>query len=352
MKRSGDPADYMIPTDGCDVIPAFSLVEVTLASKNSDSAEGKGSCVNILKVRRLPDDVSLHSIAGILDRMPKSLNDALMFASDKATSSPYIASDLVKDNVAFFKATCNKDTTCSVVDVVNKAGVSNTFVRLNGWSQSPSDNINTVDISAASLMRLSNCKRLEHAVALLQTSFAFDGAVSLLIAHDPFLAKAGQVPPINPIHTQPLSNAVPEPGGSCLHGVAIINASKVLKTIQFNTDGEYDTKSKTISVDTGAVYDDEEAGETQSISFDIALEAKVSSEEDTVPSPDFPMSIGYTTSKAYAVVASLASAPPDKEPVNGILQFNVDVSRRSAQSSVGRSSAGNVKRKLSSMQWS
>ena len=124
--------------------------------------------------------------------------------------------------------------------------------------------------------------------------------------------------------------------------------------VKFNLEGEYDTTSKFISVDSGYTYDDGEIGPAQSISFDIDLDAKISSgdEIETVPSPDFPISLGFKTSKTYGVSASFREAPPDKERVDGVLRFNVDVSRRCAQSSMGRSSAGGIKRKLSSMQWS
>jgi hypothetical protein len=46
MVRSGDESDHLLPTGGVDVIPAFTLLEMTIASKNSDAANDKQSNVS------------------------------------------------------------------------------------------------------------------------------------------------------------------------------------------------------------------------------------------------------------------------------------------------------------------
>ncbi|KAJ1471169.1 hypothetical protein T484DRAFT_2026206 [Baffinella frigidus] len=108
MRRSPEANEHMLPMEeGNTVIPAYSLLEVTLALKNSDAALGKNSEMNILKVRRMPDDISMHSVAPILTRFPVTLNDALLHSCEKAVKFPFISADLVKDKVSFFREKLN-----------------------------------------------------------------------------------------------------------------------------------------------------------------------------------------------------------------------------------------------------
>jgi hypothetical protein len=289
MKRSSDTVDHLLPTDGADIIPAFSLVELSIASKNSDAAEGKCTNINIMKIRRLPSDVSVHGVAGVLDRMPSNLNDALLASSMKAVEYPWISADLVKDNVAFFKKKCSVNTMCSVVDITDKNGVSSNFVRLSQWSDDLCECLSDVDLHEAAVLRLTNVKKIEHAIALLQVAISMD-SVSLFVAHDPFLSKSG---------------------GSCLHGVALINAAKMLAAVKFDP-ASVTPGAKSVVFDTGFSYDDGEGGRQQAITLDVGTEPVVSASPEDVPSPDFPISLGYSTPKGYDVVASFSAALPDK----------------------------------------
>ncbi|KAJ1465989.1 hypothetical protein T484DRAFT_1757011 [Baffinella frigidus] len=110
--------------------------------------------------------------------------------------------------------------------------------------------------------------------------------------------------------------------------------------------------SKTSVFDSGYLYNDGEGGNNQCITLSVGLDAVVStaSDDSPVPSADFPISIGYTPAKAYAVSASFSAAPPDKEAIDGVLKFKIDVSKKSASASVMRGGTS-VKRKLSSMSW-
>jgi hypothetical protein len=328
MKRADSDAS-MIPCDGGDVIPAFSLVELHIASKNSDSAENKFSGINVMRVRRLPSDVSIHSVAGILDRLPTCLNDALLAPSTKAFASPCISSDLVKDSVAFFCGVCSSDTTCSLVTLsADKAGVSREMIRLSGWSMDKSQNMNDVDLHADSMLRLTNTKKVEHVMALLQVAFAM-GSVSLLVAHDAFLSKVN---------------------GSCLHGVALINAAKMFAGVKFDPS-TVPVNAKSQIFDTSCKYFDGEAGPSQAITLEVGIESVVGTTDvEIVPSPDFPMSIGYSLDKAHLVTASFAAAPPDKDAVEGVLRFFLNLEQKTASSSMCRGVV--QKRKLTQMMFS
>jgi hypothetical protein len=340
MKRLADPSMHMLPTsDETSVIPAFSLLEVTLASKNSDAALGKNSCVNILKIRRLPEDVSMHSIASVLGRLPNSLNDALLMASTKAVESPCISQDLVRDNVAFYKTACSKEMSFDVVELPDKqSGGMAKFVRLCQWSLEPTENLNSIDVPEDVVLRMCNAGSLDHAIALLQIASAMD-AVSVFVTHDAFLAKNG---------------------GSPLRGVPLVDVAKMLKDVKF----EDKKPAHAIEIDgkavfsTACMYDDGESPGLQEIRFSINT---VSQEVDmactgegyaVAPSQDFPIMLpGYKASKSYSCVTSIAAnetSDPPKERVENVLIFSINATKRSASSTVFR---GNGKRKLSSMQF-
>lgn len=347
MTRSGEASDHLLPSDGeIAVIPAFSLLEMTIASKNSDAATDKGSCVNIMRVRPLPRDVSVNSISSFLPRLPSSLNDALLGASTKAIASPWIGHDLVKDAVSFFRVTCAVDTVCEIVDLTDKSGVVSQAVRLSHWSTIPSENINPVDVPESAFLASCNAKRLDHAVAMFQVAFAME-AVSLFVTHDAYLAKNG---------------------ASCLRALPIISCAKMfakMKMSNFLLDSHLgsapnldsldslaaSSSAPSIQVDSGVTYNDGEGVEMQPIIFSLPLDPTIVDDVDAIelrPSLDFPFMLGYKSSKFYTVSATFGEKPP-KERVEGVLVFNVDVSKKSASSSVTRSGSVTVKRKMNRM---
>ncbi|KAJ1466149.1 hypothetical protein T484DRAFT_1862487 [Cryptophyta sp. CCMP2293] len=337
MKRLADPSQHMLPTsDELTVIPAFSLVEVTLASKNSESALDKRSCVNILKVRRIESDVSMHSVRGVLGRLPASLNDALLACSSKAVDMPCISQDLVKDKVAFYRKTCNTETYCEEVEMADEAqtGAVVPFVRLSGWSTDPTEDIATIDVPGEALLRLCNATKLEHAIAFLQVAFAME-AVSLFVTHNPFLSRSG---------------------GSALRGVPLVDVCKMMAGAKFNPQAPGLISTKSMEFDTGCSYHDGEGDGEQQILMRVEVDPSVSSDDpDTCkirPSQDFPAMLpGYTSNKMYACTTSFdantKTADPPKKRVDGVVLFHLDVAKRCAASSM----FANKKRKLVSMQW-
>jgi hypothetical protein len=333
MTRSGEVADHLLPSDGSiTVIPAFSLVEMTIASKNSDAANDKGSCINVMKIRPLPSDVSVHSVAGFLHHLPSSLNDALLAASTKAISSPFIGSDLVKDAVSFFRKTCAVDTACDIVDVADKSGNISKAVRLSQWSTSPCENINSIDILEDVCLAACNTPRLDHAVAMIQIAFAMS-AVSIFVTHDAFLSKNG---------------------ASCLRAMPFISVGTMFANMKFSPEKTPlldDTRM--IQVDSGSTYHDGDGDGVQPILFSLSIDPTIVenlSSTESRPSLDFPFMMGYKSSKFYTVTATFAEKAP-KEEVKGVLVFNVDVAKRSASSTLNRGGSV-VKRKLSAMKWS
>ena len=325
MRRLPEQNDHFLPVeDGTTVIPAYSLLEVTLASKNADSATDKSSCVNVLKVRRMPDDVSMHSVAPILTRLPGNLNDALLQSSEKALKFPFISSDIVKDKVSFYR----ENVSASMVIEGVELGDAGNGVRISHWSLEATENVNAIDIPEEILLRACNAKTTDHAVALLQIAASMD-AVSLLITHNQFDARGG---------------------GSPLRAFPFVNVAKMVAKFDFK-----DFKGvESLCNDTGYEYHDGEGVDGQKILLRVKLAAL--DPDTTLPEPpckDFPLLMpGYGASKAYQCSIDLAPNPqtdPPKEAVNGVLVFNLNASKRSASASL--SSTG-VKRKLCSMQWS
>jgi hypothetical protein len=337
MKRLADPSQHMLPTsDAITVIPAFSLVEVTLASKNSESAVDKRSCVNILKVRRVESDVSMHSVRGVLGRLPASLNDALLASSSKAVDMPCISQDLVKDKVAFFRKECSVETCCEVIEMPDDSHASAMvpFVRLSEWSKNATENLTTIDVSVESLLRLCNATKVEHAISFLQVAFAMD-AVSLFVTHNPFLSRSG---------------------GSPLRGVPLVDMSKMIANVKFNPQAPGLIHTKTMEFDTGCSYHDGDGDGSQQIMLKVGLEPTMSVDSSydgsPRPSPDFPVMLpGYGSTKMYACTTSFAentsTADPHKDRVEAVLVYHIDVSKRCATSTM----FSVKKRKLVRMQW-
>mmetsp|Transcript_37014 Transcript_37014/g.87660 ORF Transcript_37014/g.87660 Transcript_37014/m.87660 type:complete len:497 (+) Transcript_37014:61-1551(+) len=329
MRRLPEQNDHFLPVEeGTTVIPAFSLLEVTLASKNSDSATEKSSCVNVLKIRRLPDDVSMHSVAPILSRLPENLNDALLQSSEKAIKFPFISSDLVKDKVSFFREKLNPAMVIESVEL----GEAGPGVRLTHWSLDATENINSVDIPEEVLLRACNAKSVDHAVALLQVAASMD-AVSLLITHNPYDARGG---------------------GSSLRGMPFVNVAKMVANFDTSKFGPLQANSK-CQVNTGYEYFDGEGVGGQPIYLEVSVTPTYTdaNQDLSTPCKDFPLLMpGFREAKMYSCKINLfpnTEAEPPKEAVEGVLVFYLNASKRSA--SAGLSSAG-VKRKLCSMQWS
>jgi hypothetical protein len=329
MRRMPEPNEHMLPmADEGTVIPAYSLLEVTLSSKNSDAALGKNSCMNILKVRRLPDDVSMHSVVPILSRFPSTLNDALLQSSEKAMKFPCVSADLVKDKVAFFRETLNPCMMCENVDL----GDAGPGVRFTHWSLEPTENINAVDIPSDVLLRACNANKVEHAVALLQIAVAME-AVSLVITHNPYDARGG---------------------GSGLRGMPFVNVSKLVAKFDMSKYRHLGLNSK-CQADTGFEYFDGEGVGSQPIHLDVDVVAKYTDANNLTapPSMDFPLLMpGYGSTKMYRCGINLLpneDAEPPKEEVSDVLVFYLNAGKRSA--SAGQPTTTG-KRKLERMQWS
>jgi hypothetical protein len=330
MRRMPEPSEHMLPMDeDGTIIPAYSLLEVTLASKNADSATEKNSCMNILKVRRMPDDVSMHSVVPILSRFPGTLNDALLQSSEKAIKFPCISSDIVKEKVAFFRDALNP---CMMCESVEELGDTGPGVRITHWSLEPTENINAIDIPSDVLLRACNATSVDHAVALLQIAVAM-GAVSLFITHNPFDARGG---------------------GSALRGVPFVDVSKVVAQFDINKFGPLEEISM-CQVNTGFEYYDGEGIGCQPICLEVSMTAVIADEstpQNAPPSKDLALMMpGYSTTKMYKCAINLSpndEAEPAKERVNCALVFFLNAAKRSASAGL---SMGSGKRKLVSMQW-
>ncbi|KAJ1466141.1 hypothetical protein T484DRAFT_1862512 [Baffinella frigidus] len=303
MRRMPEPNEHMLPmADEGTVIPA---------------------------TRRLPDDVSMHSVAPVLTRFPGTLNDALLQSSEKAVKFSCVSADLVKDKVAFFREKLNPCMMCENVEL----GDAGPGVRLTHWSLEATENINAIDIPSDVLLRACNAKSVEHAVALLQIAVAME-AVSLLITHNQFDARGG---------------------GSALRGMPFVNVAKMVGKFDLTKFGPLQANSK-CRVNTGFEYFDGEGVGGQPIYLEVNVTpsyADANNLDLAPPSKDcILMMPGYSAAKLYECKVNLGAnkdAEPPKEQVNDVLVFYLNAAKRSA--SAGLSTSGG-KRKLCSMQWS
>jgi hypothetical protein len=200
-------------------------------------------------------------------------------------------------------------------------------IRITHWSLEATENVNAIDITEEVLLRACNAKSVDHAVALLQVAASME-AVSLLIMHNPFDARGG---------------------GSSLRAFPLVNVAKMVE--KFDTS-KFDSKCQ---VNTGYEYHDGEGvgGQPIYLQVNVAPTYTDANQDLSTPCKDFPLLMpGFSADKMYACKINLfpnTEAEPPKEAVSGVLAFYLNASKRSA--SAGLSTAGGVKRKLSSMQW-
>lgn len=148
-------------------IPAFSLCEITVQSKNEESVK-KGWCFKITSVRLA--EFSFHSIQKDLQCLSSNLGDARTREILAKSAQPMLEKELETQVVAYW---CPVPSGATLDD-------SEATLRLHLGGESPS-----VELPCEPLIGLTNCHRLDWAVALLEVAIAA-GAVSVLVIANEF----------------------------------------------------------------------------------------------------------------------------------------------------------------------
>ena len=257
MVNTTDKTQHLLPTDGDDEIPAFSLLEVALTAKNGENALQKFSMVNIQTVRPMAGH-SLHSVVSSLSRLPNSLTAALTHASNSVAQFPHFQRDLEREMVGFFVPECATNACVELVDVQDQP-----FIRVSGWNAgSESDTADAaVDMPLAPTLRLLNASDQDAALNLLAIAFAMR-AVSLVVAHDSYFERSGGAP---------------------LRAVPLVRPERLLAIVRAPVPHP---DSEVIYYSPNCTYDDGEG--VQELEIQIRNELQKREAPASLPSPDFP----------------------------------------------------------------
>ena len=295
MMATADKSQHLLPTDGAAIIPAFSLPQMTVSSKNSENCL-KGSIVNILSIRPYEGKQTLHSCFPLMRKLQGSLNDSLVRANDKAQMYPEMSRDIMRDNVSFFKEHCNGAANVELVKLNE-----NSFFRVSQWSNDMIDNLAYIDMPLSEVFRLTNSSEVEHALNFLTVAFAMK-AVSLLVVHNEFWTRNG---------------------GSALRGAPVVSWRKMLHSLDTNA-----SFTDTQSFLTNNYYDDGDGPQMIMLNIDFVPTENVS--EEPASALDFPVVFpDLCVQKGYNCTISLAEnkdLPTPRSAVENIVRFTIDAS--------------------------
>jgi hypothetical protein len=147
-------------------VEAFSVCEISVASKNEDSVRG-GWCFKITAVR--PADFSLHSMIPDLQSLCSNLGEARTREAQALSAQPLLQKELETQSVAFW-------TPVRREAVLDEAGGT---VKIVNWGE----NFH-VELPTEALLAATNCKRVDWACALLEVAIAAGATSMLVIAND------------------------------------------------------------------------------------------------------------------------------------------------------------------------
>ena len=323
MMAISDKSQHLLPTDSAATIPAFSLLQMTVSSKNGENC-AKGSIVNVQSIRPYKGKQTLHSCFPLMRKLQSSLNDSLLRANGKAQMFPEMSRDIIRDNVSFFKEHCNGSASVELVKINE-----NSFFRVSEWSIDPIENLAYIDMPLPEVFRLTNSSDVEHALNFLSVAFAMQ-AVSLLVVHNEYWGRSG---------------------GSALRGAPIVAWQKILQSVK--TDAVKSVRTNAMvapqqSFVTNNYYDDGDG--PQMIMLNIDYESTDVVSEEPVTAVDFPIVFpDLCVSQGYNCSISLAEnkdLPTPRSAVENIVRFTIDTGGLFQQVS-----SRNVKRrKLAPMQ--
>ena len=326
MMTIADKSKHLLPTDGPAVIPPFSLLQMTVTSKNGDTCQN-GSIVNIQSIRPCEGNKTVHSCFPMMRKLQGTLNDSLVRLNEKAQLYPNMSKDLLRDKCSFFREQCNP---VASVDVV-KVG-EDSYIRVSDWSNDAAENLGYVDMPVQEVLRLTNCSDLEHSLNFLAVAFAMQ-AVSLLVVNDDYWGRGG---------------------GSSMRGVPIVSWQKIMKCSdaknQNSAKPNANAKDAVSKNDfcTNEYYDDGDGPQTIMLHVDFNKTEVVS--EENVTAFDFPIVFpDLRVEHGYNCTISLAEnndLPTPKAAVENVVRFTIETGRINTQTGASRSTK---RRKLTTL---
>lgn len=183
--------DEKLLPPGKDLEP-FSLCEISVQSKTEESVKS-GWCIKITSVRLV--DFSFHSIVRDLESLSSSLGDARTRELLAQQAQPLLEKELETQSVAWW-APVRKEASLDDSDGT---------IRLVNWGEPMA-----LELQPETLMRATNCSRVDWACALLEVGLAA-GAVSVLVISNDFWKGGPRAFPV--IDAEVFMTAPREPDG-------------------------------------------------------------------------------------------------------------------------------------------
>lgn len=173
-------------------VPAFTVCEISVASKNEESVKG-GWCIKVIAIR--PANLSLHSMTTDLSSLCSNLGEAKMRELVAKSNQPLLEKELESQYVVLWSAVHSEA-------ILEETGGT---VKIMNWG---ADNF-PVEIPMETLMQATNCRRTDWACALLEVAIAA-GAVSILVVVNDFWKGGPRAIPV--ISAERLLDGIKAPG--------------------------------------------------------------------------------------------------------------------------------------------
>lgn len=159
-----------------DVVPEFSLVEVTLLPGTTDSAD-KNFGMTISKIRMLPHSLHSYMTPIGLSLLPSSFDSAVDLARNLAENGQSIQAMIETQSVAFF----------SLVDSnAHLTPIGPTMFRLTARDTAVVDSVHEVDVREEDLLRMTNAGDNVGFAIFLCDMAAAAGALHVLVVRNPY----------------------------------------------------------------------------------------------------------------------------------------------------------------------
>lgn len=179
--------DDTFPPD-LDVLPEFSLVEVTVLPGTTESAD-KNFGLSIGKIRTLPHSLYSYLTPVGLPLLPSSFDAAIELAKQTAERGESIQAMVETQCVSFF---------AQVDPRAHLTAIGSVMFRLSAGDHPVVESVHEVDVREEDLLRFTNAgENVGYAIFLCDLA-ASAGALSVLVIRDPYYQVTAR-PPSNPL---------------------------------------------------------------------------------------------------------------------------------------------------------
>lgn len=205
-----------------DVIPEFSLVEVTVLPGTTESAD-KSFGLSIGKIRMLPHSLYSYLTPVGLPLLPSSFDAAMELAKQMAERGESIQAMIETQCVSFFGQVDPK---------AHLTPIGPVMFRLSAGDAPVVESVHELDVREEDLLRFTNAgENVGYAIFLCDLA-ASAGALSVLVVRDPYYQVTHQplrAPPARPLLTLAAQKADPAYGE--YRALPLVNTEKLLAFI-------------------------------------------------------------------------------------------------------------------------